>query len=87
MDVTGDLFLQAASLPPEQREELAFRLLKTLPEFDESDAPFVLSDEEELELERRSDRHRANPRAARSAEEALTELRSLVEGSANEGAD
>jgi hypothetical protein len=80
MDLTADLFTQASNLPPDQREELAFRLLKSLPDFDDQEASLVFSDEGEAELVRRSERHRANPGVAVTAAEGLAELQSLVEG-------
>lgn len=80
MDLASDLYSQASSLPPQEREELAFRLLKSLPDWDNVESPLVFDDDEVAELERRSDRHRANPQAAITAEEVLSQLRSLANG-------
>ena len=82
MDLATDLFTQAFNLPPDKREELAFRLLKSLPDFDDPEAPLVFSDEEEAELIRRSERHRMHPGSAITAAEGLAQLHSLLEGPA-----
>jgi putative addiction module component (TIGR02574 family) len=84
MDLAADLYSQASSLPPQEREHLALRLLKSLPEWETVESPLLLDDDELAELERRSDRHRANPQAAITAEEGLSQLRSLVEGCADD---
>jgi len=80
MSIARELFAKAATLPPNEREELALRLLKSLPDCDDPDVPFVLTDEDEQELNRRSERHRNDPQAAHTAGEAIAELQSLVDG-------
>jgi hypothetical protein len=88
MDPSADLFTKAKKLPLDQQEDLALRLLKSLPDWGNDDAPLFLSDDDERELARRSERHSSNPTAAVTAAEALNELETLANGfSANDRAD
>ena len=80
MDLASNLFGQASSLPPQEREALAMRLLKSLPDWDSDESPIVFDDDQMAELERRSLRHRASPEAAITVEAGLAQLQSLVEG-------
>lgn len=80
MDLATELFSQASNLPPEEREALAFRILKSLPDWGDPESPLMFSDEDEAEPLKRSERHRANPSSAVTAADGLAELQSLVEG-------
>ena len=80
MELSAELFTRASNLPPEEREALAFRILKSLPDWGDPESPLMFSDEDESEPVKRSERHRANPDAAVSAAEGLAELQTLVEG-------
>ena len=64
---------QAMQLPPEERLELAYDLLESVPEADDD---FELTDEQKAEIERRMAEHERDPSSAIPLEEFMARLRS-----------
>jgi putative addiction module component (TIGR02574 family) len=64
---------QAMQLPPEERLELGYDLIESVPE---ADGDFELTDEQKAEIERRMAEHERDPGSAIPLEEFMARLRS-----------
>lgn len=64
---------QAMQLPPEERLELGYDLIESVPEADDN---FELTEEQKAEIERRMAEHERDPSSAIPLEEFMARLRS-----------
>lgn len=64
---------QAMQLPPEERLELGYDLIESVPEADDA---FELTDEQKAEIERRMAEHERDPSSSIPLEEFMARLRS-----------